>query len=61
MPRTGRLDAPGALHHVMARGIERREIFRDDGDRAAFADLRPFCPRPFATVVAVRRCSSLET
>ncbi len=23
MPRQARLDAPGALHHVMARGIER--------------------------------------
>jgi REP element-mobilizing transposase RayT len=29
-----RLDAPGVLHHVMVRGLERRAIFRDDGDRA---------------------------
>jgi hypothetical protein len=27
MPRKARIDAPGALHHVMARGIERRIIF----------------------------------
>ena len=36
MPRGPRLDAPSVLHHVMARGIERRAIFRDDADRAAF-------------------------
>ena len=33
MPRGPRLDASGALHHVMVRGIERRELFRDDRDR----------------------------
>ena len=31
-----RLDAPGVLHHVMARGIERRDLFQDDGDRQEF-------------------------
>jgi REP element-mobilizing transposase RayT len=36
MPRKGRLDAPGALHHIIVRGIERRKIFRDDGDRDNF-------------------------
>lgn len=36
MPRGPRLDAPGTLHHVMVRGIERRPIFRDDRDRADF-------------------------
>ncbi len=36
MPRGPRLDAPGVLHHVMARGLERRAIFRDDRDRADF-------------------------
>ena len=38
MPRQPRLDAPGVLQHVMARGIERRKIFRDDKDRKAFLD-----------------------
>jgi putative transposase len=33
MPRLARLDAPGVLHHVIIRGIERRRIFRDDTDR----------------------------
>ena len=38
MPRGPRLDAPGVLHHVMVRGIERCAIFRDDRDRADFVD-----------------------
>jgi REP element-mobilizing transposase RayT len=33
MPRSARLDAPGCLHHVIVRGIERRTIFVDDSDR----------------------------
>src|SRR3972149_11977881 len=37
MPRGPRLDAPGTLHQVRMRGIERRPIFRDDQDRADFA------------------------
>jgi putative transposase len=36
MPRSARLDAPGVLHHVMGRGIERRKIFLDDRDRDDF-------------------------
>jgi len=27
MPRLARLCAPGVIHHVMGRGIERKEIF----------------------------------
>ena len=38
MPRQSRIDAPGALHHVMIRGIERTAIFRDDKDRDSFLD-----------------------
>ena len=33
MPRSARLDAPGVLHHIMIRGIERRKIFRSNKDR----------------------------
>jgi REP element-mobilizing transposase RayT len=33
MPRGPRLDVEGAVHHVMVRGIERCDIFRDDEDR----------------------------
>jgi len=36
MPRKARIDAPGALHHVIIRGIERRKIFRSDYDRQNF-------------------------
>ena len=38
MPRQPRLDAPGLFQHVMARGIERRKLFRDDKDRKSFLD-----------------------
>ncbi len=38
MPRQARLDAPGALHHVMGRGIERTNIFRNDLDRDDFIE-----------------------
>ena len=33
MPRQARIDAPGALHHIIARGIDRRSIFEDDADQ----------------------------
>jgi putative transposase len=36
MPRRARLDYPGCLHHVTARGIERRRLFVDDFDRRCF-------------------------
>ena len=38
MPRQARLDAPGLLQHVMARGIERGKLFRDDKDCKSFLD-----------------------
>ncbi len=37
MPRKARIDAPGALHHIIMRGIERRKIFLDD-DRDNFVE-----------------------
>ena len=36
MPRSARIDAPGALHHIICRGIERRPIFHDNADRDNF-------------------------
>ena len=36
MPIQARLDAPGTLHHVIVRGIERRKIVDDDQDRDDF-------------------------
>jgi len=38
MPRKARIDASGALHHLIVRGIERRKIFQDDQDRDQFLD-----------------------
>ena len=38
MPRLARLDAPGVLHHVMGRGIERKKIFRNNKDRRDFIE-----------------------
>jgi len=38
MPRKARIDAPGALQHVIVRGIERRNIFLDNADRINFLD-----------------------
>ena len=32
MPRKARIDAPGALHHIIVRGIDRCDIFRDEVD-----------------------------
>jgi REP element-mobilizing transposase RayT len=36
LPRGPRIDAPGAAHHVMVRGVERRALFLDDNDRLDF-------------------------
>ena len=38
MPRQARIDAPGALHHIVIRGIERKAIFEDDQDREDFLE-----------------------
>ena len=33
MLRRSRIYAPGALHHIIVRGIERKTIFKGDADR----------------------------
>ena len=38
MPRKARIDAPGALHHIILRGIERQPIFNDDQDYRNYLD-----------------------
>jgi REP element-mobilizing transposase RayT len=45
MPRQSRIDAPGALHHVILRGIARRKIFFNDTDRHRFLDRLGFILR----------------
>jgi REP element-mobilizing transposase RayT len=36
MPRKARIDAPGAVQHIIIRGIEKKNIFRTDADRHNF-------------------------
>lgn len=36
MSRQARIDIPGVVHHVIVRGLERKEIFLDDSDRGEF-------------------------
>jgi len=38
MPRQARLDAPGTLHHVIIRGIEKRKIVDDKKDQNIFVE-----------------------
>jgi REP element-mobilizing transposase RayT len=38
MPRRARIDAPGALHHIIVRGIERKAIFKDRHNRDNFLE-----------------------
>ncbi len=59
MPRQVRIQFPGAVYHVMARGDRREAIFHDDEDRRMFlavlldAEDVP-CPMSMSA-----RCSSL--
>ena len=38
MPRKPRLDAPGLLHHIIARGIDGQELFADSKDKEFFIE-----------------------
>jgi putative transposase len=38
MPRKARLDVPGALHHIIVRGINKAPIFSDDQDKTLFLE-----------------------
>jgi putative transposase len=38
MPRKARIDAPGALHHIIARGIARKKVFDDNADTDFFLE-----------------------
>ena len=58
MPRLARLDAPGVLHHVMGRGIEKRSIFFSDGDRFDFLErLSSLANEGAMAIYAWIRCS----
>ena len=43
MARMLRLEYPGGLYHVTARGNERKDIFRSDGDRLRFLEKLAGC------------------
>jgi len=36
MPRQARIDIAGLIYHVMVRGIERKRIFEEEGDKEDF-------------------------
>jgi hypothetical protein len=38
LPRLARVDVPDIVHHIMIKGIERRNIFRDARDREDFLE-----------------------
>jgi len=38
MPRKARIDAPGALQHIIIRGIERNAVFKDSQDHKNFIE-----------------------
>ncbi len=43
MPRQARIDSPGLLHHIISRGIERREIFKSLYDYQDFLNRIETC------------------
>ncbi len=49
MARQLRVMVPGAWYHVMARGIERKSIFRNEADYEKFASLLEVLPERFGS------------
>jgi REP element-mobilizing transposase RayT len=47
MARPLRLEAEGAVYHVIARGNERKAVFRDDRDRQEYLDRLIRCHERF--------------
>ena len=44
MPRQSRIDAPGAFHHIIARGRERKKIIRETFAKRHFSKSALICP-----------------
>jgi hypothetical protein len=57
MPGQARIDAPGALHPIIGRGIDRQEIFSEDADYDLFSDRRGSLP----TEIGTRCVASITT
>jgi len=51
MPRQARLDAPGTLHHVVARAIDGIPLFRDRKDREIFLARLPLLLKATGTKI----------
>lgn len=51
MGRIPRIHYAGAVYHVMARGVDGRDIFVDDRDRTAFINAMNHCVRDAGAVV----------
>lgn len=47
MARQARIEFPGALYHVISRGIERKPLFRDETDREKYLELLAALPGRF--------------
>jgi REP element-mobilizing transposase RayT len=53
MGRRPRIHFSGAVYHVTNRGVDRRDIFRDDHDRLSFLEmLRRICAQASAEILA---------
>jgi putative transposase len=53
MPRQPRLDTPGALHHIMGRGIDGKEIFAHKKDCEDFLSrLKDLCEKEALNIYA---------
>jgi hypothetical protein len=67
MPRKAHIDAPGALHHIIVMGIERKAMFEDDTDRVDFIERLSSLPQEmdadatgrYRSVRGHRRCAPL--
>jgi Transposase IS200 like len=47
VPRPLRVEIPGGIYHVVARGNERKAVFRDDEDREAYLGRLAGCSERF--------------
>ena len=51
MPRGARLDAPGTLHHVILRGIEKKRIVKTEEDRNDFVERMGYLAEETGTAI----------
>ena len=51
MARPLRIEYPGALYHVISRGIEKKDIFQDSRDRMRFLGLLEECCERFGIII----------